>query len=87
MSIKIIDNFLKKDVYFEKIPLTLKKEGKGSVNTHWRSEDSFLDNIKVKGLKNDIMSHSIIGNGIISQVTTGFLKDIGYNIINEDLYY
>lgn len=84
---KIQTKLLKKDVYFTKIPLTLENEGKGSVNTHWRVEDSKINGVKVKGLKNDIMAHSISGNGIISAVTTGFLKDIGYDIIYEDIYY
>lgn len=79
---------LGKESNFDYIPLTNCDKGKNSENKHWEANNIYDENNKILqyGLYNDIMCHTIKGKGYISNITTGFLEDLGYEIKKYDEY-
>ena len=74
---------------FNKIPLET-KSGAGSAKSHWDTGDrtNYEDsNDKCIGLKNEVMRYKMDGGKYyISELTTSYLKDLGFKIKKFDNY-
>ena len=74
--------------HFEKIPLET-KAGQGSAKSHWDTNDraNYENKEKSHGLRNEVMRYKMDGGKYyISELTTAFLKDIGFTIKKHDAY-